>query len=128
MGDRELGALAIAQFDLGEFRKCLKETKHYATDEEAEAILRNLDMNGDGHLSFEQFVMSEIHFRAQVMPFSYSPCLDRASRAPGSQGHLHPCCTQVDGSRMLDAFHLLDRDGNGEVTLAELHEVGDARL
>lgn len=71
------------------------------TDDEAVQIVERLDSSGGGALSFEQFVVGEIHFRAQVD------------------------CEK----RMKAAFRLLDRDGDGSVSSDDMERaMGEAGI
>ena len=53
------------QISLSELRALLEGSSYSVTDKEAELILKSLDASGDSKLSYEQFIMGEIHMRAQ---------------------------------------------------------------
>mmetsp|Transcript_6660 Transcript_6660/g.12031 ORF Transcript_6660/g.12031 Transcript_6660/m.12031 type:complete len:412 (-) Transcript_6660:161-1396(-) len=74
-----------------ELQQWMAASGYYVTDAQAAMVFRQLDTDNSGDLNFEQFVATEIHFRAQV-----------------------------DDVFMQSAFKLMDKDGDGEITHEEL--------
>ena len=70
------------------------------TDEEMKAILERIDQNGDGRISFEEFIV--VHKDRTL-----------SSTSEGDE-------TEED---MMNAFKMLDTDGSGFIEVAELKEV-----
>jgi Ca2+-binding EF-hand superfamily protein len=50
-----------------ELQQWMAASGYYVTDAQAAMVFRQLDTDNSGELNFEQFVATEIHFRAQVI-------------------------------------------------------------
>eukprot|EP00873_Tetraselmis_striata_P011886 jgi/Tetstr1/432150/TSEL_021607.t1 len=74
-----------------ELRKFMFDCGYHASEVEVEALFAKLDTDGSGELDFEEFVATEIYFRAQV-----------------------------DDALMRRAFQLMDRDGDGRIGREDL--------
>ena len=125
----EFDADGSGYIDVSELQVALTKAGKSVTEQECESILRQVDTNGDGQISFEEF--SELFKRrTNVVPFNaagfYSACQKVLTNVLSSTPFVAAPASQADAitapasSALQAAFEEIDTDGSGYIDFDEL--------